>query len=155
MEVEQRLGLYHGDLVGVGRERVNMQFVATGFEIHIAERLEFAGFQIGELHEYAPVAGETLEVRVALLIEVAAHFLDLEIGHVTDAAAEGAFVSAGAAELESFDQAAIREHLARSAYDFGQTYITGEDAYNMRASCDPDNGFVLLGLELAICVDLE
>jgi hypothetical protein len=81
-----------------------MQFSPSGFEIDVAERLEIADFQLREFDEHAAVSGEALEVRMALLVQVGTHLFDLEIGHVTYAPAQSAFVSSWAAELKAFEQ---------------------------------------------------
>ena len=67
-------------------ERVDVQFIFSGFEIDISERLQPGNRQLREAHEHTPVARKAFEVRVAPVIEIRAHFLDLEIGHVVKAA---------------------------------------------------------------------
>jgi len=53
---------------------------------------------------------------------------------------------ARSAEPEPFDKSPLREHLARSAYDFCQAYVLGVDSNKVCAACDPDVGLVLVGL---------
>ena len=105
LEVEEGLGFYHCDLVGVGGEGVYVQLGSPCFEVDVAEWLEVADLDVGEGDEDSAVAGETFEVLVALLIEVGAHLFDLEVGHIADAPAERTLVGSWAAELESLDKA--------------------------------------------------
>jgi hypothetical protein len=69
-----------------------MELVTPGFEVHVAEWLEPTYLQLGEFHEYASISSKSLKVKVTLPIKVRAHFLDLEIGHITNFSAEGALV---------------------------------------------------------------
>ena len=124
-------------------------------EIDVAERLELAYFQFGEFYEYAAVAGEAFEVGMALPIEVGTHLFYLEIGHVTYAPAQGAFVSPRAAELEAFEQAPRRQHLAGSAYDLGKADVAGKDADHVRASGYPDNRFVFFSINMPVGINLK
>jgi len=132
-----------------------MQLGAPGLEIDIAERLKSAGLLLGELNEHAAISRETLEVGMALSIEIGTHLLDLEIGHVADALAQGALMAPRPAELEALDQPSVREHLARCAYHFGQAGVAHKNTHDMSAACDPDNGFVFLSLQLPLRIDLE
>jgi len=66
---------------------MDVQLASPGLKIDVAERLEIADLQIREFYKHTPVACEPLKVNVALSIEVRAHLLDLEIGHVADALA--------------------------------------------------------------------
>ena len=47
---------------------MEMQFGLPGFKVNIAEWLELADFQFGELHKYASVSSESLKVAMALTI---------------------------------------------------------------------------------------
>ena len=123
MEIEERLGLYDCDLVGVGVEGVDVQFTFSSFKIDIGERLQPADGLIREFHEYAAIAGEPLKVGMALAVQIRAHLLDLKIGHIAHAPAERAFVIALAAELEPLDKAALREHLVGRVDEFGEAHI--------------------------------
>jgi hypothetical protein len=155
LEIEERLCLDHRDLVGIGGEGVDVQFAAPRLEVHIAERLQPVHFEFRELHEDAAIAGEPLQIGVALPIEIGAHLFDLEIGHVADPATERTLVGARAAELEPLDQAAMREQLPRRADNLAQTHVAREDAHDMGAPGDPDQGLILLRLELPTGVKLE
>jgi len=155
LEIEQGLGLNHCHLVGVGGEGVYVQFGPPCFEIDVAERLELAYFQLGEFYKYAAVAGEALEVGMALLVQIGTHFFDLEIGHVTYAPAQSAFVSSRAAELKAFEQSPRGQHLPGSADDLGKTDIAGEDTDDVRASRYPDDRFVLFSIDMPVGVYLK
>lgn len=106
MEVEEGLGFDHCDLVGERMESVNVDFVAAGFEIDIAERLQAAGGKFRERDKHAAIACESVQVQMALAVEISTHFLDLKIGHIAQSTAQGAFVGSLAAELESLDKTA-------------------------------------------------
>ena len=134
---------------------MDVQLRSSGLEVDVAEGLKVADFHLGELDEDAAISRESLEVGVALPIEVGAHFLNLKIGHITYPGAQCALVGPGPAELESLYQAPVGEHLARGADDLAETDIVGEDADNVGAAGNPDKGFVLIRLQLAFGVDLE
>lgn len=59
-----------------------MQFCFSGLEVNITKRLELTDFKIREVYEHTSVPGETLEVSVALPVQIRAHLLDLKIGHI-------------------------------------------------------------------------
>jgi hypothetical protein len=92
---------------------------------------------------------------VALAIKIRAHLLDLKIGHIAHAATERAFMAALAAELESFDQASLRQHLLGRIDQLGQTHILRKHAGDVRTVGDPDDGLILLRLDVASCVNRE
>lgn len=82
MQVEQGLGFDHGYLVGERMKSVDVDFVAAGFEIDVAEWLQAAGGKFREGDEHTPIACKPVQVQMALAIKVCAHFLDLKIGHI-------------------------------------------------------------------------
>ncbi len=82
-EIKQRLRFDHRHLIGISRERVNVQFGPSSLEVNIAERLEPVDFQFRELDKDAPVPCEALEVRMTLTIEIGAHSLNLKIRDIT------------------------------------------------------------------------
>ena len=92
---------------------------------------------------------------MALLVQIGTHFLDLEVGHVTDAPAQSAFVSCWAAELKAFEQSSRRQHLPGSAHDFGKANIAGEDTDDVCASGYPDDRFVFFSVDMPVGVNLE
>lgn len=139
----------------MGCESVDVQLGSSCLEIDIAERLKPADFLLGEFNKDAAVLGESLDVGMALAIEIATHLLDLEIGHIAHALAQRALMTSRASELKSLDQPAMREHLARRAYDFRKTGVAGKNAYDMRAACDPDDSFVFFCLQLPLRVYLK
>ena len=61
----------------------------------------------------------------------------------------------GAAELEAFYQASLRQKLTGAADNFGQAYIARKYADDVGAACDPDDGLVLFGLQFPLGVNLE
>jgi hypothetical protein len=134
---------------------MDVEFGLSGLEIEVAEGLEAADLEFREFHEDAAITREAFEVEMALLIEVGTHLLDLEIGHIADTLAQGAFVRAWAAELETLDKAPLRQELAGGADDLGEAYVARIHGDDMGTACDPDYGFVLVGLELTLCVNLE
>ena len=134
---------------------MDVQLGSSGLEIDIAERLKPADFLLGEFNKDAPVLCESLQVGMALAIEIAAHLLDLEIGHIAHALAKRALMTSRTSELESLDQTAMREHLPRCAHNFRKTGVPGKNAYNMRAACDPDNSFVFFCLQLPLRIYLK
>ena len=134
---------------------MDVQLVAPGLEIHIAERLKLADFQLGELNEHPAVLCESLEVRMALTIQIRTHLLNLEIRHVADALAQRALMAARPSELEALDKTSMREHLPGRADNLGQTGVAHKNTDDMGAACDPDNGFVFFSLQLPLRIDLE
>jgi hypothetical protein len=134
---------------------VDVQLGASCLEVNIAERLQPADFQFGEFYKQAAISRESLEVIVALQIQIGTHLLDLKIGHITYPAAQGAFMTARAAELKTLNQTPMREHLAGRAYNFTQTRIIGKNAGNVSASGNPDNRLVFLGPQVPAGVNLE
>ena len=94
-------------------ECMDMQFIPTCFKIDVAKRLEPADRQIRERDKEAAVFCESFEVVMTLPVQIGAHLLDLKIGHITEAATERALVTALAAKLKSFDQAAFGKKLTR------------------------------------------
>ena len=108
MQVKEGLGLDHGDLVGERMKGVDVDFVAAGFKIDIAERFQAAGRVFREGDKHTPVACKTVQVQMALAVKIGTHFFDLEISHIAQSPAQGAFVGSLAAELETFNQAATR-----------------------------------------------
>jgi len=140
------LGLNHCYLVRISSKRVNVQLRLSGLEINIAERLEVTDFQLREFYKHASISRETLKVGMALPIQTGTHLLYLKIGHITYTSAQSAFMSPWAPELKTFYQTSRWEHLARYAYNLGKADITGKDADNMGASCNPDNGLVLFSI---------
>ena len=134
---------------------MDVQLGASGLEIDVAERVEAADFHLREIDEQAPISREPLKVGMALAIQSGIHLLDLEIGHVADAFAQGALVASRAAKLEALNQPAMRKHLARRAYHLGQADIAGKDADDVSAARHPDDGLVLLRLQLPLRVYLK
>lgn len=155
MQFEKRLRFNHRKLVGISRERMYMQLGFAGLEIDIAERLKAADLHIREVHENPAITRETLQVRMALAIQIGAHPLNLEIGHIAHSLAQRAFMRTRAAELEPFDQASLRQHLAGRADHFAQADILPENADDVRAAGDPDKRLVFFGLDFAFGVNLE
>ena len=132
-----------------------MQFGPSGFEVNEAERLQPADLQLRKFYEHAAIASEALKVVVALQIQIRAHLLDLEIGHIAYAAAQGAFVAARPAELETLNQTPMRKHLPGRADNLAQAGIVGENTDDMGASGNPDNRLVFLGFETPVGINLE
>lgn len=140
------MGLNHCYLVRISSKCVNVQFSLSGLEVNIAERLEITDFQLRELYKNASISREALKVGMALLIQTGTHPLNLKIGHITYTSAQSAFMSPWAPELKTFNQTSGWEHLAWYAYNLGKADVTGKDADNMSASCNPDNRLVLFGI---------
>ena len=92
---------------------------------------------------------------MALAIQIGTHFLDLKIGHVAYAPAQGAFVGPRAAELESLNQASMRKQLAGRAYHLTETRILGKHANDVGAAGNPNKSFVLVSLQLPFGINLE
>ena len=155
MHIEQGLRLYDCYLVGICVERVNMQFVFSCLEINIAERLKTAYGELGEFHEYAVVAGESLKVGMALTIKIGTHLFDLKISHIAKTLGKGAFVISLAAESESFNQASPRQRLRRRAYQFRKAKVVCENTYYVRAAGRPNQRFILLSLHGALLINIE
>jgi len=112
-EVEDGLRFDHRNLIRVRSEGMYVQFVSSGFEVYITERLKAAYLQLWKLDKYAAVACEAFEIKMALTVQVRAHLFDLKIRHVTYGPAQCAFVGSRSAKLESFDQPLLRQHLPR------------------------------------------
>ncbi len=140
------MGLNHCYLVRISSEGVNVQFSLSGLEINIAEGLELTDFQLREFYKHASISRETLKVGMALTIQTGTHLLNLKIRHITYTSAQSAFMGPGATELKTFNQSSRWEHLAGYAYHLGKADVTGKDADNMGASCNPDNRLVLFGI---------
>jgi len=134
---------------------MDVQLAATGLEIHVAKRLKAVHFKLGELDENTTIACKTLQIRMALPIQIGTHFLDLEIRHVADAPAQCTLVRARPAKLEALHQPPVRQQLPRRTNDLAETHIAGKHADDMGASRDPDQGLVLLRLDLATGMNLE
>ena len=100
-----------------------MKLGFSRLEIDVAEGLQAVHLKLRESDEDAPVSPEPFEVGETLAIQVGAEPLDLEIGHIADALAQGAFVRAGASELEPLNQTPLRQRLARRADDLGKTNV--------------------------------
>ena len=132
-----------------------VQFGSSGLEVNVAERLELTYFQFREFYKYAAVSCEALEVGMALFVQVGTHFFDLEIGHITYAPAQCAFVSSRAAELKAFEKSSRRQHLPWSADDLGEADIVGKDTDDMCASGYPDDGFVLFSIDMPVSIYLK
>jgi hypothetical protein len=64
-------------------------------------------------------------------------------------------VGAGAAELESLNQASLRQRLAWRADDFAEADVACKNAHYVRASGYPDEGFVFLGFKFSAGVNAE
>jgi hypothetical protein len=155
VEVEERLRFNHRDLIGIGGERVDVQLCFSRFEIDVAEGLQPVNLKLGEPDENAAVPAEPFEVGEALFVESGVETLDLKIGHIADAPAEGAFVRAWAAELESLDETSFGKGLSRGADNLGKARVIGENADNVGAAGNPDEGLVFFGFKFSACVDIE
>ena len=132
-----------------------MQLAPAGFEVDVAEGLQSGDFHFRETDEYAAVAGESLQIYMALTVEIRAHPLNLEIGHITHSAAERTLVRTWPAEVKSLDKTSLRKHLAGSADDLTQTNVRGEYTDDVRAAGYPDERLVFVGFELTPGVDVE
>jgi len=135
---------------------VNMQFISSGLEVDIAERLKAADGKFREFYEYAAVAGESFKVDMTLTIEVRTHLLDLEIRHIAKAFGKRAFmISLAGGESESFNQTPPWEKLRRRAYQFRKTKVICKDTYHMRAAGRPDERFIFVGLYDTLFINAE
>jgi len=134
---------------------MDVQLVASGLKVNIAEWLHAIDLQVWEFDEDAAIACEALEIGVALPIQVGAHLFNLEIGHVADAPAQGALVGAGTTELETLDQSSLRQQLTRGADNLAEADITGKNGHNVGTAGDPNNRFVFLSLKPTAGVNLE
>jgi len=132
-----------------------VQLVASGLEVNVAERLKTADLKLWEFDKHAAVSSEALQINMALAIEIRAHLLHLEVGHVTYASAQSALMSPGAAELETLKQTPVRQQLTGGTDNLAKTRIACEDADNVCAAGNPDQSLVLFGLQLSTGVDLE
>ena len=119
MHIEQGLRFDDCNLVWICVERVDMQFVASGLEVDIAERLKTADSLFREFHKNTAIACEFFKVAVTLTIQIRTHLFDLEISHIAKSLREGAFVISLAGESESFNQPTTRQKLSRCADKFG------------------------------------
>ena len=134
---------------------MDVQFASSCLEVNIAERLQPADLQFRKLYKQAAIPRKSLEVSVALQIQIRIHLLDLKICHITYPAAQGAFMTARASELETLDQPSMRKHLAGRAYNFTKAGIIGKNTDNMGASRNPDNRLVSLGPQVPAGINLE
>ena len=115
MQIEQRLRLDNRYLIRKRMECMDMQFIPSCFKIDVAKRLQPADRLIRERDKEAAIFRESFQIVMTLPILVRTHFLNLKIGHVTEAATERALVAALAAKLKSFDQTAFGKKLPRCA----------------------------------------
>ncbi len=148
MQVKQRLCLNNRHLIRKRMKRMDVQFVTTCFKIYVTERLQPAGCILRKSDKHSPISRKPLQIRVALAVQVGAHFFDLKIGHVVETPAQGAFVGPLTPELESLNQAAFGQQHAVGADQFGQAHIAHEEADHMRASRRPQHHFVIFGFEV-------
>ena len=118
IEIEERLRLDYRHLVRIRRERMNMEFTSSCFEVHIAERLKAVRLGFRERHEHAAIAGKFFKIGMALAIEVRTHLLYLEVGHIAKAPTYRALMRIRTTELKMFYQATVREHLSWRGDDF-------------------------------------
>ena len=132
-----------------------MQFGSSCLKVNKAERLQSADLQFGEFYKQAAISCEPLEVIVALQIQIRTHLLDLKIGHIAYAAAQGAFVAARPLELKTLNQASVRKHLAGRADNFAQASIISKNSDDVGAPCNPDNSLVFLALQVPAGVNLK
>lgn len=109
MQVKEGLGFDHGDLIGKRMKRVNVDFVTAGLKINVTKRLQASCRVFREGDKHSPISRKSLQVQMTLTIEIGAHFLDLEIGHIAQSPAQGAFMGSLAAELEPFHQTPLRQ----------------------------------------------
>jgi hypothetical protein len=112
-------------------------------------------FKLGVPDKNAAVPAKAFEVGEALFIKSRIEPLDLKIGHIADAPAESALVSAGPAELEPLDETSFRQRLIRSADDLGQRRVVRENTDDVSAAGNPDERLVFLGFEFSAGVDIE
>jgi len=131
VHIEEGLSFNNRYLVGVGVERVDMQFITSCLEVDIAERLKAADGEFRKFYEYAAAAGEPFKVDMTLTIKIWTHLFDLKIRHITEASGKCAFVISLAGESESFNQAATRQKLRRRAYQFRKTKVICENTYHV------------------------
>jgi hypothetical protein len=134
---------------------MDVQFGASRLEVNIAERLQPADFQFRELYEQAAISRESLKVVVALQIQIRTHLIDLKICHITYPAAQGAFMTARASELETLNQPSVRKQLAGCAYNFTKAGIVGENTDNVSAASNPDNRLVFFCPQVPAGINLE
>jgi len=134
---------------------MDVQFGASCLEVNVAERLQPADFQFREFYEQAAIPRQSLEVVVALQIQIRTHLIDLKIGHITYPAAQGAFMAARASELETLNQPSMRKQLAGRAYNFTKAGIIGENTDNMSAARNPDNRLVFFCPQVPAGINLE
>jgi len=145
LKIEQGLGLNHCYLFRISCKSMDVQLTSSRLEVNIAKRLQTPDFQLRELNEHAAVPGEAVEVDIALPIQIRTHLLDLKIGHIIQPLAQSAFVRTWTTELKALNQAARGQHLARCTYNLSQARISGKNADNMSAACNPDNRLVFGG----------
>ncbi len=134
---------------------MDVQFGSSCLEVNIAERLQPADFQFRKFYKQAAIPRKSLEVGVALQIQIRTHLIDLKICHITYPAAQGAFVTARASELETLNQTSMRKHLAGRAYNFTEACIIGKNTDNMSAARNPDNRLVFFGPQVPAGINLE
>ncbi len=92
---------------------MDVQFTSSCLEVNIAKRLQTTDFQLRKLDKNAPVPGETVEVDIALPIQIRTHLLDLKIGHIAESFAQRTLMRFRAAELKALKQTSMRQHLSR------------------------------------------
>ena len=85
---------------------MEMQFALSGLEVNIAKRLQLANLQFGEVYEHTSISRETLQVAVALAVQIRTHLLDLKISHIIYPSAQCAFVGTRTPELKTLNQTA-------------------------------------------------
>ncbi len=155
MHIEQGLSFYNRYLVGIGVKCVDVQFITSGLEVNIAERLKAADGKFWEFYEYAAVAGESLKVDMALTVEVRTHLLNLKIRHIAKALGKSAFMISLAGESESFNQTPPWEKLCRRADEFRKTKVICKNTYHVRAAGHPDERFILVSLYSTLLINTE
>jgi len=155
VQIKEGLRFDHCHLIRERVKGVDMDFVAAGLKINVAERLEAPCRKFREGDKHSPISRKPMQVQMTLPVEIDAHFLNLEIGHIAQSPAEGAFMGSLAAELKPFNKAAPGQQLAAGADEFRQAHVAGKDAHNVRASRRPDQQFILFGFEMPATVDVE
>jgi len=134
---------------------MDVKFGPSCLEVNIAERLKPVYLKLRKLNENAPIPREPLKVDMALPIQIGAHLLDLEIGHIAYAPAQRALMAPRAPKLKTLNQSSVRKKLARSADNLGQKSVIGKNAHHMCAARHPDCCLVPVGIQPAFRVNLE
>ena len=155
VELEQRLGFYDCHLVRVRVESMQVQLISSCLEVDIAKRLKSADSGLWKSNKDAAMLCETLKIDKALAVEIRTHLLDLKISHVAQLLADGALVVLAAPELELLDKATLGKRLSGKADQFGETLLACKNTDDMRAAGGPDSGFVLLGFQMTLCVNVK